>query len=80
MENVRIGLIGSGFVTAIHHEALLRVAGAEVIAVASPTPGHAERFAVERRIPRHFTDYRTLLDLKDVDLVVLGSPTTCIAR
>ncbi|MGP0061973.1 MAG: Gfo/Idh/MocA family protein [Isosphaeraceae bacterium] len=74
MEKVRIGLIGSGFITTIHHEALLRVAGAEVIAVASPTPGHAERFAFERRIPRHFNDYRTLLDLKDVELVVLGLP------
>jgi myo-inositol 2-dehydrogenase / D-chiro-inositol 1-dehydrogenase len=74
MDKVRVGLIGSGFITAIHYEALHRVTGAEVIAVASPTPGHAERFAAERRIPHHFTDDRALLDLKDVDLVVLGLP------
>ena len=49
MDTVRVGLIGSGFVTAIHHEAFRRVPGAAVIAVASPTPGHAERFAIERR-------------------------------
>jgi myo-inositol 2-dehydrogenase/D-chiro-inositol 1-dehydrogenase len=85
MDTVRVGLIGSGFITAIHHEALLRVPGAEVIAVASPTPGHAERFAVDRGISHHFTDYRSLLDLKDVDLVVLGLPNdlhcdaTCLA-
>ncbi len=85
MDKVRVGLIGSGFITAIHHEALTRVAGAEVIAVASPTPGRAERFATERRIPHHFDDYRALLDLEAVDLVVLGLPNdlhceaTCLA-
>ena len=44
-DTVRVGLIGSGFITSIHYEALRRVAGAEVVAVASPTPGRAERFA-----------------------------------
>jgi predicted dehydrogenase len=74
MDTVRVGLIGSGFVSEIHHEALRRVPGAEVIAVTSPTPGHAERFAAERGIPHHFTDARALLDLKQVDLVLLGHP------
>ncbi len=74
METVRVGLIGSGFITSIHHEALSRVARAEVIAVASPTAGHAERFAAERGILHHFNDHRALFDLKEVDLVVLGIP------
>lgn len=74
METVRVGLIGSGFITAIHHEAFRRVPGAEVIAVTSPTAGRAERFAAERGIPHAFTDLRALLDLKAVDLVVLGLP------
>ncbi len=42
--------------------------------MASPSPGHAERFAAERDIANHFTDYRSLLDLKAIDLVVLGIP------
>jgi predicted dehydrogenase len=85
MDKVRVGLIGSGFVTAIHFEALRSVQGAQVIAVASPTPGHAARFAGERGIAHCFTDIRYLLDLKDVDLVVLGIPNdlhcevTCLA-
>jgi predicted dehydrogenase len=85
VDTVRIGLAGSGFVTAIHHEALRQVPGTEVIAVASPTPGHAERFAAERGIPHHFTDYRALLDLAAIDLVILGIPNdlhcqaTCLA-
>jgi myo-inositol 2-dehydrogenase / D-chiro-inositol 1-dehydrogenase len=50
------------------------VISTEVIAVASPPAGHAERFAAERKIAHHFTDYRSLLDLKEMDLVVVGIP------
>jgi predicted dehydrogenase len=74
MDTVRVGLIGSGFISAIHHEALRSVSGAEVVAVASSTPGSAERFAAERGIASHFSDYRSVLDMKGVDLVVLGIP------
>jgi myo-inositol 2-dehydrogenase/D-chiro-inositol 1-dehydrogenase len=74
IDTVRVGLIGSGFVSSIHHEALRSVAGARVTAVASPTRGHAERFAAERAIPQYFTDYRAVLDLKEIDLVVVGLP------
>jgi myo-inositol 2-dehydrogenase / D-chiro-inositol 1-dehydrogenase len=74
METVRVGLVGSGFITAIHAEALRRVPGAQVVGVASPTPGHAARFAAERGIPHHFEDFRALYDRQDIDLVVLGLP------
>jgi myo-inositol 2-dehydrogenase / D-chiro-inositol 1-dehydrogenase len=74
MDTVRVGLVGSGFISSIHYEALRVVAGAQVVAVASPTPGHAERFAAERGIAHHFTDYRSLLEAKELDLVVLGLP------
>jgi predicted dehydrogenase len=74
MKSIRVGLLGSGFVSAIHHEALRQIADADVIAVASPTADHAARFAADRGIARHFTDYRHLLDLNEVDLVLVGIP------
>src|SRR5262245_56527136 len=74
MDTVRVGLVGSGFISAIHAEALGRVPGATVVGVASPSQGHAERFAAERGIPHHFQDYRALYDRPDIDLVVLGLP------
>ena len=46
----------------------------QVLAVASPSPGHAAAFSQQHAIPRHFTDYRHLLDLPEVDMVVLGLP------
>jgi predicted dehydrogenase len=74
MDTVRVGLVGSGFISALHVEALKRVAGAVIVAVASPTPGHAERFAAERAIPHYYRDDRALYDRNDIDLVVLGLP------
>jgi myo-inositol 2-dehydrogenase / D-chiro-inositol 1-dehydrogenase len=71
---VKVGLVGSQFVSTIHAESLHRCAAAELYAVASPTPGHAEKFAGKWRIPHHFTDYRQMLALRELDLVVIGSP------
>ena len=73
-DKVRVGLVGSGFISAIHADALKRCTGAEIVAVASPTRGKAGAFAGRHGIPRHFTDYRKLLDLDEIDLVVLGIP------
>ncbi len=42
--------------------------------MASPSAGHAERFAAERGIRHAFTDFRRALDLPEIDLVVLGAP------
>jgi predicted dehydrogenase len=72
MKPIRVGLIGSQFVSSIHYEALKRVAGAEVFAVASPH--HAVEFAARRGIPHAFADHREMLALDELDMVVLGLP------
>src|SRR5262245_40739339 len=74
-QTVRVGLIGSGFIADIHAHAFRQfVQNVEVVAVASPTPGKAARFAQERGIPNAFEDYRDLLALQDLDMVTLGVP------
>src|SRR5438132_1282168 len=74
METVRYGLIGSGFVSTIHAESIARVKGAEVTAVASPSPGKAAAFAAKHGIANHFDDYQALVESPQVDAVVLGLP------
>jgi predicted dehydrogenase len=74
MKTVRVGLVGSQFVSTIHAEALKRVPGAELFAVASPTGDHAEKFAARHGVRHSFTDYRKLLEADEVDMVVLGCP------
>ena len=73
-DKVRVGLVGSGFISSVHAEALKRCADAELLAVASPSPGKAEAFARKHAIPHHFADYRRLLEVQEIDLVVIGAP------
>src|SRR5579872_6824302 len=80
MNKVKVGLIGSGFIADLHAAAFKLVPDAEVVAVASPTPGKAKRFAHERGIPNAFEDHRDLLKLKDLDLVTLGVPNDLHCR
>ncbi len=74
MKKVRVGLVGSGFVSTIHAESLKRVAGAEVVAVTSPSGDHAEKFAKKFGIPRSFRDFEKFIQLEEMDVIVLGCP------
>ena len=74
MNKVRVGLIGSQFISTIHAAALQTVPQAELFAVASPSEGHARGFAEKFGIPRHFIDYRKMLELDELQMVVLGLP------
>jgi predicted dehydrogenase len=71
---VQVGLIGSQFISTIHAESLQHCPQAKIAAVASPTPGNADRFAGRFGIPRSCTDYRQLLALPEIQMVVVGVP------
>ena len=79
-QRVRVGLVGSQFISSIHADALKRCSQAEIVAVASPTPGNAAAFAAKHGIPRAFTDYRELLEMQEIDLVVVGAPNDLHCR
>lgn len=74
LKRVRVGLIGSQFISSIHAESLKHCANAELFAVASPTREHAEPFAKKFGIPHAFTDYRKMLEADEIDMVVVGAP------
>jgi predicted dehydrogenase len=74
MRPVRVGLVGSQFVSTIHAESLKRVPGAELFAVVSPTGDHAEQFARRHGVRHHFRDYRKFIEAPELDLVILGCP------
>ena len=71
---VGVGLVGSGFIAELHAEAFAHVPQAALRAVASPTPGHAERFAAAHGIPAHRQDHRRLLEQDDIDIICIGAP------
>jgi len=73
-KKVRVGLVGSQFISTIHAEALKRVPDAEVLAVMSPTPGNARSFADRYNIPHHFTNLDDMLAMEELDMIVIGAP------
>jgi myo-inositol 2-dehydrogenase/D-chiro-inositol 1-dehydrogenase len=73
-KKIKVGLIGSQFISHIHTVSLKRCNEAEVFAVASPTPGNAQRFAAKHGIPHHFTDHRRMVAMPEIDMVIVGVP------
>jgi len=76
VERVRVGIGGCGFVAHIHVNALSRVAGIEVeiAGIASRTKERVESFAKQCGINNCYTDYRYLLDSKDIDVIDVCVP------
>ncbi len=73
MKKVRVGLVGSQFISTIHAEALKRVPNAELTAVLSPTGTHAKDFAAKHGVKHPFKDLDKFL-ASEIDMVVLGCP------
>jgi myo-inositol 2-dehydrogenase/D-chiro-inositol 1-dehydrogenase len=72
---VKVGIIGSRFEADIHAVAFqLMPEEAEVVAIASPTPGNAQKLAHKYSISRVFTDYREMLKEPDIEMVTITAP------
>lgn len=71
---VRIGLLGSGFVSNFYMLGLRDVAGWEAPVVASPNGDHAALFAQRWGIAEATADIRSVIARSDIDLIVLGVP------
>src|SRR5437870_12878433 len=70
MSKVRIGIIGSRFQAECIAGAVKATPDeAEIVAVASPTKGHAASFAQRHGIARSYTDYRDLLRDPEVEMI-----------
>ncbi|MFQ5738629.1 MAG: Gfo/Idh/MocA family protein [Acidobacteriota bacterium] len=73
---VRIGMIGAGFLaqTRARCYAQLGAGRGRMVAVAARTPESARAYAQKHRLPRWFSDYRSLLALEELDVVDLCIP------
>jgi predicted dehydrogenase len=78
---VKVGIIGSQFQADIHAASLqIMPEAAEIVAVASPTPGNSAAFARKFNIPRVFTDYREMIKEKDIEMVTIAAPNSLHAQ
>ena len=69
MPPVNIAVVGSGFMGAAHVDALRRVPGVQVVAIASTDVARARELASQFGIPHAFDDWRALLGRDDVHAV-----------
>lgn len=76
LRHIRIGVIGVGFIGALHIEAIRRVAGTEIAAISvrnqSALSGAMDRFCVEKG----YTDWRDLIADPNIDAVHNCTPNS----
>lgn len=81
MAKVKVGIIGSQFEADIHAASFeMMPEEAEVVAVASPTPGNAAKLAERYRIPGVYLDYREMLHDPAIEMVTIAAPNKLHAQ
>lgn len=73
-KNVRIGLIGSGFVAGFYMQGLANVNGQEVVAAYSRSAARGRSFAKQWDIPETTTNLDALIARRDIDLYIIALP------
>lgn len=69
MSKLKVGLIGVGFIGPVHLEALSRIHGNEVVAIADVNQTAARAVAERSGVPDVYGDYRELLADPQIDVV-----------
>lgn len=71
---VKVGIIGSQFEADIHCASFAMGCSAEVVAIASPTPGHAAELASRYDIQSSYTDHLEMLKDPSIEMVTITAP------
>jgi predicted dehydrogenase len=69
MRTVKAAVIGTGFIGPAHVEALRRLGFVEVVALVGRDPARTEQKAAALGVPRAYSDWRRLLDDKDIEII-----------
>lgn len=72
---LNIGFIGCGGIARHHASCLAKIKDARIVAAADVMAASAQSFAADYGAEHHFTDYRKLLKLPQVDAVWICTPT-----
>ncbi|MDR1688775.1 MAG: Gfo/Idh/MocA family oxidoreductase [Clostridiales bacterium] len=75
MKKLRVGVIGAGFIGKQHVEAIRRIPGAEVAAIADSNPAIAESAGESLCIDKYYDDYKKMLDFENLDIVHNCTPS-----
>ncbi|RAK08180.1 putative dehydrogenase [Halanaerobium saccharolyticum] len=69
MANLKVGIIGTGFVGAAHVEALRRLNNVEVRAVVASSLESSKKAAEKLEVPNYYADYQEMLAEEELDVI-----------
>jgi predicted dehydrogenase len=69
MENIKVGVIGIGYIGPAHIEAMRRIGGVDVVAIADANEAVAKAKAAQLGIPTVYSDYRRILDDPEISVI-----------
>jgi predicted dehydrogenase len=67
--SINVAIVGTGFMGGAHLDALRRIPGVDVVAIASHDRARADQLAKQFAIPHALDDWRALLDRSDVHAI-----------
>ncbi len=71
---LRFGIVGCGVIGPTHAEAITSLADAQLVAVADPLPGRAQKLA-DKYAVTPYTDIQAMLDSEQLDVVTICTPS-----
>ena len=79
VRNLGIGVIGCGRISLRHMQSISTISSANLVAVADVIEPRAQKYVAEYHVDA-YTDYRRILDRKDVDIVNVCTPSGMHAK
>lgn len=74
MKTIRIGMIGSGFISVTHHKSFMAIGGVKVVAQHDVDTQRGLAFCKTHGIRDHHANLEEMLARKDIDAVTIGVP------
>ena len=74
MKTLKIGQVGSGFISEVHQKALSYVESVEIVAMCDIDELRGKAFCEKFKVPKLYTDFDQMLEQKDIDVITLGIP------
>ena len=74
MSNIKIALIGAGYIADFHARGLQSIPNVKIVAVVAKELQEAKDFAIKYNIKETYTDIKPILDNETIDAVIIGTP------
>ena len=74
MANIKIALIGAGYIADFHARGLQSIPNVEIVAVVAKEMQEAKDFAIKYDIKETYTDIAPVLNNEEIDAVIIGTP------